>query len=310
MARARNIKPAIFRNEVLGVSDPLHTLLFQSLWLLADREGRLEDRPIRIKADTFPYREGIDIDSMLTWLHDKGFIIRYDSRNYASDSGKNASDSRFIQIVNFLKHQNPHRNEAESIIPAYSSDCENSRKNPSDSRNYASASEEIGSAPADSLNLIPDSGILIAEGDVRPAPPPDDQDYIDRITKHDRANQPVTMTTDWKPSEQFPALMMRAGVPNDRLTDELLAKFVIHHNGTSKPNNKWESALVTWCKTEYASPPKTAQSGPYGRYVEQPMDYPLAEPDKDMYTGLVDAKSAVSALAAMREKIKQDGEAF
>ena len=305
MARARNIKPAIFRNEVLGVSDPLHTLLFQSLWLLADREGRLEDRPIRIKADTFPYREGIDIDAMLTWLHDNGFIIRYDSR-------KNQSDSRFIQIVNFLKHQNPHRNEAESIIPAYSSDCENSRKNPSDSRNYASASEEIGSAPADSLNLIPDSGILIAEGDDRPAPQSDDQDYIDRITKHERANQSVTMTTDWKPGEQFPALMMRAGVPADRLTDELLAKFVIHHNGTSKPNNKWESALVMWCKTEYASPcpPRTAQSGPYGRYVEQPMDYPLAEPDMDMYTGPVDTKSATSALAAMREKIKQDGEAF
>jgi len=141
-------------------------------------------------------------------------------------------------------------------------------------------------------------------------PQSDGQDYIDRITKHDRANQPVTMTTDWKPSEQFPALMMRAGVPADRLTDELLAKFVIHHNGTSKPNNKWEAALVAWCKTEYASPPKTAQSGPYGRYVEQPMDYPLAEPDKDMYSGPVDPKAATSALAAMREKIKQDGEAF
>jgi len=92
----------------------------------------------------------------------------------------------------------------------------------------------------------------------------------------------------------------------------LLAKFVIHHNGTSKPNNKWEAALVTWCKTEYASPcpPRTTQSGPYGRYVEQPMDYPLAEPDKDMYAGPVDTKSAASALAAMREKIRQDGEAF
>ncbi len=296
MARARNIKPAIFRNEVLGVSDPLHTLLFQSLWLLADREGRLEDRPIRIKADTFPYREGIDVDAMLTWLHDNGFIIRY-------ASVKNSIQSRSIQIVNFAKHQNPHKNEAESTIPAYSSVCENSR-------NYSTASEEIGSAPADSLNLIPDSGILIAEGDARPAPQSDGQDYIDRITKHDRANQSVTMTTDWNPGEQFPALMMRAGVPADRLTDELLAKFVIHHNGTSKPNNKWEAALVAWCKTEYSTPPKTTQSGPYGRYVEQPMDYPLAEPDKDMYAGPVDAKSAKDALAAMREKIKQDGEAF
>jgi len=287
MARARNIKPAIFRNEVLGVSDPLHTLLFQSLWLLADREGRLEDRPIRIKADTFPYREGIDVDAMLTWLHDNGFIIRY-------ASVKNSIQSRSIQIVNFTKHQNPHKNEAESTIPAYSGGCENSR-------NYSTASEEIGSAPADSLNLIPDSGILIAEGDTRPAPQSDGQDYIDRITKHDRANQSVTMTTDWRPSEQFPALMMRAGVPADRLTDELLAKFVIHHNGTSKPNNKWEAALVTWCKTEYASPPKTASKPP----TEQaPLDLykPIITPPP--FSNMRGARDPELAARAKRDRVE------
>lgn len=106
----------------------------------------------------------------------------------------------------------------------------------------------------------------------------DGQDYIDRITKHDRANQSVTMTTDWKPGEQFPALMMRAGVPADRLTDELLAKFVIHHNGTSKPNNKWEAALVTWCKTEYASPPKQASKP----LTEKKPDYWRPDPKRMM----------------------------
>lgn len=158
------------------------------------------------------------------------------------------------------------------------------------------------------IQRLPETTAETTAVGVRPAA--DGKAYLDRVTKHERANQPITMTIDWKPGEQFPALMMRAGVPADRLTDELLAKFVIHHNGTSKPNNKWEAALVAWCKTEYATPPKTAQSGPYGRYVEQPMDYPLAEPDKDMYAGPVDTKSAKDALAAMREKIKQDGEAF
>ena len=90
MARARNIKPDLFKNEVLGVADPLVTLLFEGLWLLADREGRLEDRPLRIKAEIFPYRDGLDIESLLNWLVDNEFIVRY------TCEGK-----RYIQVNNF-----------------------------------------------------------------------------------------------------------------------------------------------------------------------------------------------------------------
>ena len=50
MARARNIKPGFFANENLAECDPLARLLFAGLWCLADREGRLEDRPKRIAA--------------------------------------------------------------------------------------------------------------------------------------------------------------------------------------------------------------------------------------------------------------------
>ncbi len=76
MARSRNIKPGLFKNEILGIADPLYTLAFQGLWVLADREGRLEDRPLRIKAETFPYRETISMDALLDWLHANGFILR------------------------------------------------------------------------------------------------------------------------------------------------------------------------------------------------------------------------------------------
>lgn len=144
MARARNIKPALFKNEVLGVADPLYTLLFEGLWLLADREGRLEDRPMRIKAEVFPYRDGLDIDAMLSWLDANGFIIRYQV-----DAG------RYIEVLNFSKHQNPHKNEAPSEIPDKSMGCISSEK-------IGTRTEEIKTAPADSLssdslNLIPDS---------------------------------------------------------------------------------------------------------------------------------------------------------
>lgn len=106
MARARNIKPSIFRNEVLGTLDPLITLLFVSLWCLADRDGKLEDRPLRIKADTFPYRENIDINGYLTVLAQHGFIRRYLVDGVA-----------VIQVTKFREHQSPHKTERDSVLP-------------------------------------------------------------------------------------------------------------------------------------------------------------------------------------------------
>ncbi|MDI9733891.1 hypothetical protein QM259_16735 [Acinetobacter baumannii] len=49
MARSRNIKPSFFMNEDI-IELPFEArLLFIGLWILADREGRLENRPKKIK---------------------------------------------------------------------------------------------------------------------------------------------------------------------------------------------------------------------------------------------------------------------
>lgn len=119
MARARNIKPSLFKNEVLGTADPLLTLLFESLWCLADKAGRLEDRPLRIKAETFPYREGVDIIGLLTDLERLGFVRRYQ-----------VSHLKLIEVVNFAKHQKPHHTEKESELPAFATSCHVTVKNP------------------------------------------------------------------------------------------------------------------------------------------------------------------------------------
>lgn len=147
MARSRNIKPGLFKNEVLGVADPIYTLCFQGTWLLADREGRLEDRPLRIKAEIFPYRDGVDINVILDWLHNEGFIQRYQ-----------ANGRRYIQVLNFGKHQNPHKNETPSEIPAFEDIGSNTEL-------IGTHSEKIGSTRADSLLLIPDSLNLCSEAD-------------------------------------------------------------------------------------------------------------------------------------------------
>ena len=106
MARARNIKPGFFANEDLAECEPLARLLFAGLWCLADREGRLEDRPKRIRAELLPY-DSCDADDLLNQLQARGFILRYSH-----------GEGRFIQVLKFGSHQNPHMKEAKSIIPA------------------------------------------------------------------------------------------------------------------------------------------------------------------------------------------------
>ncbi len=109
MARIRTIKPDFFKHEDLAELPAMTRLLFIGLWTQADRAGRLEDRPKRLKVEIFPYEE-YDIESGLKDLETQGFIVRYDN------------SGRFIQISNFSKHQQPNIKEKESTIPAPCSD--------------------------------------------------------------------------------------------------------------------------------------------------------------------------------------------
>lgn len=155
--RARNLKPGLFKNEMLGSADPLITILFAGLWCSADREGRLEDRPLRLCAEVFPYRRKVtekQVGKWLDWLHDHKFIARYV-----------VSGQPYIQVLEFLSHQNPHKDERPSKIPPLSS---------------VSHSAGTGEAPCDldkspevvRLNpssLNPESGILNPESSLRDA---------------------------------------------------------------------------------------------------------------------------------------------
>lgn len=108
MARQRTIKPGFFKNEHLCSLSPFARLLFAGLWTISDRQGRLEDRPKRLKAEILPYDTcpECDGDDLIRQLSDAGFITRY------VVDGKG-----FIEINNFLKHQNPHPKESPSEIP-------------------------------------------------------------------------------------------------------------------------------------------------------------------------------------------------
>ena len=150
--RARNIKPGFFLNEKLSEVSVYERLLFIGLWCLADREGRLEDRPKRIRAALFPY-EDVDVDSMLDSLHRVGFVIRYE-----------VDREKYIAIPNFSRHQTPHGREMASVIPQPSQ--HNPVSAPAQPRQCSTiqtvpehnlGKHDVPSCPPDSPFLIPDS---------------------------------------------------------------------------------------------------------------------------------------------------------
>ncbi len=106
--RTRNIRPGYFTNDVLAALPPLDRILFAALWCLADCEGRLEDRPRRIKAEALPY-DDYDCDAGLTRLQEAGFVVRY-----------RVGAGAFIAIPKFHEHQYLSADERKkrSEIPA------------------------------------------------------------------------------------------------------------------------------------------------------------------------------------------------
>lgn len=105
MARSRNIKPGFFTNEDLAELGFATRLLFAGLWTQADKSGRLEDRPKRLKMQLFP-ADTVDVDAMLQELHEAKMVVRYAINGV-----------KYVCIPSWSKHQNPHHTEKASIIP-------------------------------------------------------------------------------------------------------------------------------------------------------------------------------------------------
>ena len=152
MARARNIKPSFFQNEELGELNPIERLAFIGMWTIADFKGCLEMKLKRLKVQLLPYDE-CDMELITNNLERSGFISIY-----------SVQGQRYIKIINFEKHQNPHKNERESgsEIPDITQviDSIALKNNP----------EQDGTNRADSLLLIPSS--LIPDSPIPPTDSP------------------------------------------------------------------------------------------------------------------------------------------
>lgn len=174
MARTRQVKPEFFTDEDLWKCDDLTILLFEGLWSIADKSGRLSDNIIFIHGNCLPHRPNANVNAMLDSLHDRGFIVRY-----------SAKDCKYIQIINFEKHQNVHPKEKVSVIPACRGKiAEESRQAHGDN------TEEPRRTSFPSFPSIPslaESKDSVAGATVKEKPKPErsvKQDQLDRVVEY------------------------------------------------------------------------------------------------------------------------------
>jgi hypothetical protein len=244
MSRSRNIKPGFYKNEELAECSIWARFIYPGLWMLADREGRLEDRPKRIKGELLPF-DTIEVESLLTELASRNFILRYE-----------ANKTRYIQIIAFAVHQSPHYSEKASAIPApyfqeHAGDKEHQTPGVLPEHSRSDDGIKRGSQPPDSLipdSLIPDS--LIPDSDQASA--------VEQIPLRDGTDFAVTQAFAAEMRKAYPHIdvkvelgKMRAWAvanPGKRKTRAGMARFV---NGwlagaAEKPASKPAPAAMTF----------------------------------------------------------------
>lgn len=105
MARQRMLHPDFFTDpKVVRCSFPAR-LLFQGLWCLADREGRLEADPFALKLKLMP-ADNVDVSALLAELADARLIQRYE-----------VEGDPLIWLPGFAGRQRPHPKEVASVLP-------------------------------------------------------------------------------------------------------------------------------------------------------------------------------------------------
>lgn len=200
--RSRNIKPGFYANEDLAECSLWARFIFPGLWMMADREGRLEYRPKKIKGELLRF-DNQDVAPLLDELQARGFIVIYE-----------VGGAKYIQVIKFLDHQNPHHREAESVIPPPQSPgltplsnfikpgatdgCDEEDSEASLGQAQGKPETE-GSSEGGSAVLIPDSGFLIPDSRItqpkaakktRPQKTtmPENFDVSDRVRKWAKEN--------------------------------------------------------------------------------------------------------------------------
>jgi hypothetical protein len=230
MSRARNIKPGFFKNELLVELPFEYRLLFVGLWTMADRAGRLEDRPTKIRMELFP-ADSVDVDDGLQALHDSGFVQRYE-----------VDGRRYVQVLAWAKHQNPHVKEAKSTIPAPGEHGASTVQAPAKAQ----------ASPADSL--IPDS--LIPDSGEKPSAQPSASRFAEFWDAYPQKRGKKPAEAKWK-AKRLDAMADRivADVRRRLRDDDRWKRGFIPDPATYLNQERWEDALHDVAASARGSPP-------------------------------------------------------
>jgi DnaD/phage-associated family protein len=90
--------------------DDFTRVFWMLLPLIVDSEGRGIDNPAWLRSKMFPLRPDVeltDIEQAMTWLDQRGLILRYE-----------VDGRKYFLIVNFKKYQTGTEKEARSVLPA------------------------------------------------------------------------------------------------------------------------------------------------------------------------------------------------
>ena len=252
MARSRNIKPDAFTDERLGDCEPLARWVWVGLSTLADRAGRLEDRPRNIKAKLVPH-DDCDMHALLEQLHKFGLICRY-----------RAGGVSLIQILEWEKTQSPHMKELASTLPAPGQHGVSTEPAPGQhgvSTEPAPGQHGVSTEPAalipDSRFLIPDSRFLIPdsrEGRVSPSAKPP-QLKSSKATKGTPFPQDAPLPDEWRAYAERKRPDLDVQVVYDKFQRDYSSRV-----GSSSLRSNWLPVWQTWVDNEHvkrgsATPP-------------------------------------------------------
>jgi hypothetical protein len=247
MPRSRTVKGGFFRSPDIQHTPVDCRLLFISLWTQADREGRLEDLPWKIRDEAFPYDQDITeqhVDNLLDILDRRDLITRY------------VVDGRpLIVITKWRKHQHPHPKEAQSELPGPPANLRQSRSSYLEISGNGSVHTQVrtdrartsdtskpSSTSGSSVPSVP-SGSAEVLHTLSPA-----SESVDRETRVSRATR---LADDWRLPQTWGQWAIRElGWTREQIVDQA-ERFADHwHAKAGKDASKrdWLATWRNWCR--------------------------------------------------------------
>lgn len=217
MAKIRGIKPEFWTDEDIVELSIEGRLLFIGLWNLACDNGHVTDKPKQIKMRLMP-ADDVDVDVLLDELAKNGRLERTQGT---------------ITILNFAKHQKPHRRWWTCCdLPL----CAVPEDAPEQGYNRGSGASGTASQPGNN------SGTTVAHGGT--TADVDGEGDGDSDVEGRRTRRATQIPGDWKPSDKHGVLASELGV---NLGTEALKfhDYAIAHGKTYKD---WEAGFRQWLR--------------------------------------------------------------